>query len=218
MLTSLEKNIYNTYLRVSRTAKNQPFSYRKDFTDFDDSKTLWVKRIGNLLFKYPHIEAEEYFRAPFKVYPNAEHFTLEYFAGMGAVSAYSLYMKQIQEMPPDSEEQLKFIQKSLKYIGTYCIRNKINVNQYATAKTGVTFDWMKHVKKHEVSVYALMEFPEISKTISEAAEDEKELFLGDVGLYFWGYKTKYIQSEIAKQLVKEGISAINKVVKSKINE
>jgi hypothetical protein len=47
------------------------------------------------------------------------------------------------------------------------------------------------------------------------AEDEKELFLGEVGTYYWGYKSKYMQSEFAKQLVKEGISKINKIVNEK---
>jgi hypothetical protein len=49
-----------------------------------------------------------------------------------------------------------------------------------------------------------MEFAEISNIIKEVAEDEKELFLGEIGTYYWGYKSKYIQSKLAKQLVKEG--------------
>ena len=74
---------------------------------------------------------------------------------------------------------------------------------------------MKHVKKHEISVYVLMEFPEISSIIKEAAEDEKELFLGEIGTYFWGYKSKYIQSTLAKELVKEGMQIIKKIVNKK---
>jgi len=215
MLTNTEKNLYNTYLRISRSSRNKPFSYRKDFTDLDDSSILFTKRIAILLAKYPHIEAEEYFTAPFKIYPTAEYFPLEYFAGMGGVNAYTIYMKQIQEMSPDSDEQLQFIKKSLRFIGQFCIKNNISIEGYPTFKTGVTYDWMKHVKRHEISVYVLMEFPEISNVIREAAEDEKELFLGEVGTYFWGYKTKYMQSTVAKELVREGISKINKIVNSR---
>lgn len=218
MITNVEKNLYNTYLRITRSAVNKPFTYRKDFTDLDASTVLYLLRIRNLLCKYPHIKPEDYFLAPFKVYPNAEHFTLEYYAGMGAVNAYSLYMKQVQEMAPDSEEQLKFIRESLKHIGTFCIRNNINVEEYPTFKTGLTYDWMKHVKKHEISLYALMEFPEIHNIISRSAEDERELFLGELGKYYLGYKSKYMQSKIAKQLVKEGISKINNIVNLKVVE
>lgn len=216
MITNVEKNLYNTYLRVSRTSKNKPFSYRKDFTDMDESTLLHLTRISNLLFKYPHISPEDYFLAPYKVYPNAEHFTIAYYAGMGAVEAFTIYMKQIQEMPPDSDEQLNFIKKSLRFIGTFCIKEKISIKDYPKYKTGITYDWMKHIKKHEISVYAIMEFSEISDIIQSAEEDEKELFLGDVGKYFFGYKSKYIQSKLAKQLMREGLAKISKIVDSSI--
>jgi hypothetical protein len=218
VITNVEKNLYNTYLRVTRSTVNKPFTYRKDFTDLDDSSALFLTRINTLLSKYPHITPDAYFVAPFKVYPNAEHFTLEFYANMSGVNAYSLYMKQIQEMSPDSDEQLNFITESLKFIGSFCIRNNIKVEEYPNFKTGITYDWMKHVKKHEISLYALMDFPEIHTIITKSADDEKELFLGDAGKYFLGYKTKYLQSKIAKQLVKEGLSKINKIVSLKITE
>mgnify|MGYP003680734664 FL=1 len=37
MITYLEKNIYNTYLKVSRSRQNLPYRFRKDFTDFVDT-------------------------------------------------------------------------------------------------------------------------------------------------------------------------------------
>ena len=122
MITNAEKNLYNTYLRISRISRDKPFSYRKDFTDLDDKTAIHLNRISNLLFKYPHIDPEDYFRAPFKVYPNAEHFALEYYSGMGGVNAYTMYMKQLQEMPPDSDEQLEFIKRSLRHVGSFCIK------------------------------------------------------------------------------------------------
>jgi len=212
MLTNAEKNLYNVYLRVSRTARNKPFTYRKDFSDLDDSIQLHLNRIYNLLIKYPHIEPDEYFLAPFKVYPNADHFALDYYAGMGAVASYSTYMKQLQEMHPDSDEQLEFIKKSLKYIGSFCIKNKIKLEDYPNFKVGLTYEWMKQIKRHEISIYVLMEFPEISNIIKEVADDEKELFLGEIGKYYLGYKSKYVQSKIAKELVKEGLNKIRKIV------
>jgi len=217
VITNVEKNLYNTYLRISRTVKNKPFSYRKDFSDMDDSTLLQLTRISNLFFKYPHISPDDYFLAPYKVYPNAEHFTLDYYAGMGAVEAFSIYMKQIQEMLPDSDEQLTYIKASLRFIGSFCIKNKISIKEYPQHKTGLTYDWMKHIKKHEISVYSIMEFPEIHAIIQSAAEDEKELFLGDVGKYFLGYKAKYIQSKLAKQLMREGLEKISKIVDNKVD-
>jgi hypothetical protein len=218
VVTQTEKNLYNTYLRISRSSRNKPFSYRKDFSDLDDSTALHLKRIYNLLSKYPHIKADDYFAAPFKVYPNADFFPLDFFAGMGGVNAYTVYMKQVQEMSPDSNEQIEFIQRSLKYIGMFCIKNGITLKQYPKHKTGVTYSWMKHVKKHEISIYSLMDFPEISNIISNTPEDERELFLGEMSRYFWGYKTKYIQSKLAKEFVEQGLKKVEKVIKSKNSE
>jgi len=217
MVTNQEKNLYNTFLRISRTSQNKPFSYRKDFSTLDESSLLYTKRIYNLLSKYRHIKAEAYFLAPYKVYPNKEYFPLEFYAKMGGVSAYTMYMRQVQEMKPDSEEQLNFIAESLQFIGSHCIRNNISLDEYPTFKTGVTYDWMKQIKKHEISIYALMEFSKVGDIIGSAQEDEKELFLGDIGVDFGHYRSKYIQSKTAKTLVREGTKRIKKVISNKNN-
>ncbi len=217
MVSGIEKNIYNTYLRISRTARNKPFSYRKNFDNLEDSICVSLHRINILLQKYPHIDPEDYFLAPYKVYPNEEYFEIEYFAGMGAINAYSIYMKQLQELPPDREEQLQFIKKSLRFLGMFCIKNKINISDYPTFKSGITYDWMKHVKMHQVSIYSLMDFPGISDIIQKSEQDEKNLFLGDISEYFWGYKSKYIQSKIAKKLVRKGIEKIENIINNKHN-
>lgn len=212
MITNVQKKIYNTYLYVTRTSEGKPFNARKSFDKMDDSTILFLTRIGNLLNRYPHIDPVEYFTAPYKIYPNAEHFTLEYYAGMGAVSAYSSYMKQICEMPPDSNAQLEFIKRSLKFIGSFCLKNGIELEQYPFHKTGVTYDWMKHVKKHEISIYVLMEFPEINTIINKVENDERELFLGDIGENYHNYKSKYIKSKLAKELVRQGTEKVKKII------
>ena len=212
-LTNTEKILYNTYLSTTRTARNKPFRYRKDFNNFDEKDAYHLKRISNLLYKYTHIDPVEYFKAPFIINPNDEHFGLDFYAGMGGVNAFTMYMKYIQELSPDSEEQLAFIRKSLKFIGTFCVKQKISLNEYPLYKTGVIYDWMKHLKQHQISVYALMEFSEVHNIIMEVTEDERELFIDNISKFFYGYKTKYLNSISAKKLVKEGIIRIQKVIK-----
>jgi hypothetical protein len=212
MITNTQKKLYNTYLYATRTSEGKPFNARKDFDKIDDSIILFLTRIENLLNRYPHIDPIDYFNAPYKIYPNADYFTLEYYAGMGAVSAYSSYMKQICEMPPDSDAQIEFIKKSLKFLGSFCFKNKIKLEKYATYKTGITYDWMKHVKKHEISIYVLMEFPEINNIINNVENDERELFLGNIGENYQKYKSKYIKSKLAKELVRQGTEKIKKII------
>jgi hypothetical protein len=124
-------------------------------------------------------------------------------------------MKQLQEKDPDSDDQIQFISNSLKFIGSYCMRMKIPLDQYPEHKTGVTYDWMKHVKNHEVSIYSLMEFSKIYEIIREVQDDEKELFLGEIGQKYYSFKDRYMKSENAKYLVQQGIKKIKTIIEQK---
>jgi len=211
-LTQLEKNLYNTYLHASRTTRGKPFNSRKDFSNISEEDCFTLKKITNFFNRFPHIKVEYYFRAPYIIYEDQEHFKLDFFAKMSAVKAYTIYMKQIQEKDPDSPEQIQFITDSLKFIGMFCIKNNILLEQYPTFQTGITYNWMKHIKENYISVYSIMEFPNVFEVLKEVPKDEKELFLGkeDANLYL--YKIRYLKSTTAKYLVQEGIKRINKHV------
>ena len=214
-LTRQEENIYNTYLYVSRKIKNKPVTLRKDFSDMDDKDIISLKRISTLFLKYPHIEIKQYFEAPFKVYTTEEYFDLQFYASMAAVKAYTIYMKQIQEMDPDSEEQLQFIAKSIRYILEFCTKSGINADNYIQHKTGVTYDWMKHLKQHMISIYSLMEYPNLLDAMVSVPKDEQELFLGETLDNLTSYQNRYYKSNTAKLLVKTGIEKINTYLKNK---
>jgi len=57
-----------------------------------------------------------------------------------------------------------------------------------------------------------MEFPQVYDTIVSVPEDERELLLGDCGKYFLGYKSKYLKSEKAQNLVSKAIKKIDKII------
>jgi len=208
-----EKQLYNLYLRVSRESRDKLFSYRKDFDNLEDDKKLNIKRISNMLSKYPHINPELYFKAPFVLHPAEDYVDLKFYAGMGGIEAFAMYMKYLQELPPDTPEQLTMIKQSLKVIGEFCYKHKLSVKEYIHTRTGITYEWMKQLKRHEINFYVLVEFPEIYDIIIKIAEDEKELFLGDLMNDWVKYKTKYINSKNAKILVKEGIKKIESIIK-----
>jgi hypothetical protein len=125
-------------------------------------------------------------------------------------------MKQLQEKDPDCDDQIEFIQNSIKFIGLFCIKNKIKIDSYVDHKTGITYDWMKHVKNNEISIYSLMEFKELFEKVMGVPEDERELFLGDLSKRFYAFKDRYIKSQTAKYLVKEGMTRIKEIVESKL--
>ena len=52
-MTELEKNVYNTYLRISRTRSGKHFKYRKKFDNFEENKAyVPVKKIAKLFLKW----------------------------------------------------------------------------------------------------------------------------------------------------------------------
>lgn len=214
MLEKHLQNLYNNYLYASRTTRGKAFSPRKDFQKFDPKQAYYLKRICNLLDKYEHIKAEDYFAAPYLVYPDQDHFGLDFFAGMPAVKAFTILMKQKRELPPDSDYQIEKIAESLKFIAHFCMKKRIPLSEYTSYQTGITYDWMKHVKKHQVSLYTLMEFSDVYDKIGSIEGDERELFLGDSGKYYLGYKAKYLKSVKARHLVSEGVKKIKNVIES----
>jgi len=212
MLTKFEQELYNTYLYVSRTSRGKPFKRRKDFSNFDEKQEMHLHRLSNFCRRYPHIKIDDYFKAAYEIYPDTELFDLSFFSRMSAVNTYTLYIKKQRQLPPDDDYQIERLKESLKFIAKFCSDNKINLEDYVNYKTGITYDWMKHLKRHQISVYVLMEFPEIYDIIMSVPEDERELFLGECGKYFLGYKTKYLKSVRAQHLVEEAVKRISKIV------
>lgn len=51
---------------------------------------LYVKRIANFLERNPSVDMEEFFDAPYKVYPDGEYFDLKFFTSPKAVSVYKM--------------------------------------------------------------------------------------------------------------------------------
>lgn len=215
MITPAEKHLYNDYLVISRKMRDKPFSIRKNFDDMDETTLFHIRRISHLLSKYPHITSEQYFKAPFVVYPEVEYFGLDYFSSMKAVEAYRLNTKRIDNLDPDDEEQISFIGQSLRVILKTCNHYNTDPDNYPSLKTGITYEWMKQVKKHEISIYSTMAFSSIYSIIETTPADEVELFLGITPSDFLRYRERFNSSVNAKALVTQGIEKIKKIIRKK---
>jgi hypothetical protein len=91
MFTDLEKAIYNAHLRESRSAKNQPYKLRKDFSKINSTTTLCLKKLSSFFTKHKEIKIEDFFKAPYFVYANGENFDLKFFTTQKAISVYKIY-------------------------------------------------------------------------------------------------------------------------------
>jgi len=216
-MTEIEKTIYNKHLAVSRSLRKKSFKLKKDFTGFeDDERYPYIKRIAILFGKYPEIDMNLYFIAPYKLYPDVEYFDLQYFSSLRAIKSYSLYKNELEKLAP--EQHISDVKKSLGFITKYCIENKISLDKYINNKTqGMHPDWMYHLKLNKINIYTLMEFPNLLEYISEIPEDEQFLFFGATYTDFFDKKIKYLNSPL-KPFLKLAIKKISAFIKNTLKK
>ena len=217
MITEWEKEYYNMYLAVSRSCRNKPFTIRKNFEDFEDApEYIHVRRICSFLRQFPQIKPRIFFQAPYELYKDLDYIDLKFFTTQKAVKTYTLYMRQLQEESPDSEHHIEFIKNSLRFVGLFCIKNKIPIEKYPTHSGGATYSWMKHVKEHNISIYVMFDFTEIFGIIYATPNDELDLLLGNVAVGLAAYKNRFDTSKEARRIVREGFKRIKTVVDKSI--
>lgn len=214
-VTEKQKNIYNKHLAISRQSRNKPFKIKKNFSDIDATTQLSLIKIERLLSKFPNIDLDVYFKAPFSLWKDTEYFPLEYFATQAALRAFSLYKKQLLEQNIDSNESLDEIKSSLMFICKFCISNDITLDQYIIHKSGITYSWSKHIQNASITPYVMFGFNNIDKIIFNIPEDESEYMLGTFKEKFYVYKNAFNKSTTAKHTIIEGLKKIKKWISEK---
>ena len=215
-MTEQEKHIYNNYLIVTRSKQGKPFKVRKDFDKFEENKCYsYVKRLCSFFNRYPHIKVKEFFEAPYEIYSDTQHVSIDYYLTRAAIKAYSLYQKKIQDLSPD--HQIESIRSSLQHIGSFCMRNNLTLEQYVHHKTGCIYTWMLHYREHQINIYSLFEMGDILSIVSNTPTDERELLTDDLSKVITTFKTRYTTSSTAKQFVKEGTNRLKRFLKESLN-
>lgn len=215
MTSKNEQNLYNIYLITSRSSRNKPFKVKRDFEGFENTpEYLYIKKLSTFLSQFPQIKPKMFFKAPYMLYKDTEYFDLKFYLSQRAIKAYTLYMKQLQEGSPDSLHHMNFIRDSIKYIATFCIENKIQLEDYPTYSLGSTKVWMKEVKNHNISIYAMFYFFNILEIIGSTPADELDLFLSNLLPNLETYTNRYNSSINARKLVNTGFDRINTFIKT----
>ena len=211
-LTNQEKLIYNKHLVISRQCRGKAGKFRKDFSDFDESKVIWLKRLSIFFSKYPDVDMDAYFTAPYSIYPDSEYFDLQYFASPRGIKAYTLFKQTERIKSPD--EQLPQIKESLSFITKFCLTESIPFSEYFHTSTGTAPIWCKHIKEGKINPYSIIASSVVADSIFGMPLEEKEFFLGKFGTDFAQHKTAYIKSEV----VREFLPAAYKKVEEFINK
>lgn len=217
MITDLERRIYNKHLAVSRSLRGKAFRLKQDFNDFqNDPKYVHIKRLFIFFSKYPDVNMDTYFIAPYKLYPDVQYFDLSYFASPRAIKTYTIYKQQLLQESPDS--QIQDVKESLRFLVHYCIKNNIQLTDYVTFKEkSIEPIWTYHIKHNKINPYVLMEFSNVFHTIQEMPKDEREILLGRFGANFLDYRTKYINSKELKPFLEKAFIKLKLFVDKNLN-
>lgn len=199
-MTDTEKQVYNKWLTVTSEAINKPFRLRENWLNFSCREDYpFLQRICHLFAKHPHIKWNDYFKAPYQIrkHQNPGRIALEYYASPKGIKDYTTYMKHLMLLEPDDPQQSSLILNSFIFIRDFCLEHKLLASQYCQFGIGYTASFLKHIKQHQVSIYAIFNFPSGFNAMNNLNPEEFSLFLGDVNLY--SLKMKYDKSEIKKR-------------------
>ena len=95
-MTEFEKQIYNTWLAVTRSGVGKPFKLRKKWEDFDKKPEYGqVRRLVRLFAKFPGINISDFFKSPLMVYPEPYEYDLRFYTTPKALKCYRIYKMKI---------------------------------------------------------------------------------------------------------------------------
>jgi len=213
VITEFDKHIYNSFLKVTRSAKNTPFKLRKDFTKLDENIFVSLKRLSSFFKRFPNIKIEDFFSAPYRLYKDETFFPLEFYTSLKATKAYTLTQKQLAMTDPDNPEQIKFIKESIVFIYNFCKKYNIQINQYLNHRTNNEYSFILHLRDRKISVYILFGFSGIDSIIKSKDSEVLKFIIGeDFYNNFFVFKTKFLNSKRALNLVTLGLQKISKKI------
>jgi len=210
VISEFDKFVYNSYLKISRSRNKLPYKFRKNFEKVDDKTFVQIKKLSSFLKRFPHIKIEDFFNAPFNLYPDETYFPIEYFTSLKATKAYTIFQKKKVNEDPDSLDQLQNIKESLVFINNFCRQKNIDPHTYIHHKTNNEFSFLIHLKEHKVNIYTLLGFVNFEKNLKTRDAEVVKFIIGEE-LYnnIQNYRTRLFNSQKAVRLVELGIKKIS---------
>lgn len=206
-MDEFEKQIYNTYLIVSRSINNKPFKTRKDFTNFEKKpEYLAVKKLAAFFKKHRHLNINSFFEAPFFVY-NEDYFGIDFFCTHKAIATYTRYNDNFLVENPDSKASSKKIKESIMFITNFCKERNIKVTDYIEYKDGSYYSFLNHIKDRRINIYILFAFKNFERIVKTINPEVKKLLAPSL------IKVDYLRTKIySSTQMKKNISLFKKYV------
>jgi hypothetical protein len=163
-----EEQLYNIYLKISRSINNKPYKVRKNFDKFSETEDfVYLNKLVRFFNQHNHIIIEDFFAAPFLIYPDEEYFDLKFYTTQRAIKTYSMFHDKYLLETPDSEHTQQKVKESILFIYNFCKERKVPVQEYLNISTGSVPDFIIHLKDRKICLYILFIFENIYSIIKE---------------------------------------------------
>ena len=167
-MTSQEKHVYNSYLRISRSRQNKPFKLRKDFSKFEEDKNYtFVIKLINILNRNKSIDLEDFLNAPYEVYGDGDRYDLQFYTTQRAIKVYTTYTKKQMADDIDDDKVISKIKESLFFIYNFCKDNQITLKEYVNHKTNIMNSFVLHVQENKIILYVLFGFSTFERELNK---------------------------------------------------
>jgi hypothetical protein len=203
------EQIYNTYLRISRSKKNLPYKLRKDFNNIQDEEIYpSLLKLENFFKRNQYVNLNDFFEAPYLLYEDENFFDLSFYLSQKAIKAYNIFQRKKTYLDPDSDIQIKSVQDGNFFIYQFCKANKIKLNEYLSHKTNAMNTVFIHLKEKNISIYNCLAMSNFQKCMNEQNFELLEFMLGDVISRISNFRTKFYSSTKCKKASIEGLKII----------
>lgn len=207
-LSVYEKNIYNTYLKISRRGRG--FKYRKNFDNLSDENFTYIKKISHILSN-KKIDPFMYFTAPYKLY-SEEYINLKYFTTFNAISSYKKYLENLQLTEPDHSYNLTQLRNSFKHIYQVCFDNNLSsCKDYLELHKGLYPQYILDLKDGHICYYSLLSLDLCEKNI-QLEKNTVEFVCKNFYNLLSSLRSRLVFSKKIKPLSIKLIKTINKIL------
>jgi len=212
-MTSQEKHIYNSFLRISRSKQNSPYRIRKNFEGFEDDKNyIYVRKLNSILERNKSIDLYDLLLAPYEVYNDNNYYDLKFYCTQRAIKVYTTYLKKRLDNI-DSDEMISKIKDSLFFIYKFCKDNHITFESYPAHKTNIVNSFILHIQENEIVIYVMFGFEQFERELSKISYDVREFILGEQMSKVDELRRNYYTSKRAKSIICKGLEKLMQIQK-----
>lgn len=214
MITEKEKIIYNNFLYTQRTVQNKPFRPRQNFDKISGTEEVSIKKLYLFLSKYNHINYNDFFIAPYKVYGNDNYFDLQFYNTTRALKCYSMFVRDKEFSDPDNPATIKTAKECIKFIFEYCLKNRLTLAEYKKTIEGTIPIALQHLREHRINFYT-MHMLNIESQLNRIDKQVLDFIVKDFTQISNTTRTKLATSKILKVKIVKGLKIIENELNSR---